>query len=68
MRSRFAGEPLFDLALVESTDPAGRSVTATVGGKTAEALCASYTDDTCHLNAEGARRAARALASMIARP
>ncbi len=67
MRARFAAEPLFDLARVESTDPAGRPITITVDGKTAEAMYSSYTDDSCHLNAEGARRAARELAATIAR-
>lgn len=66
LRSRFTGEPLFDLARVESTDASGRAVSATLDGKAIPMLAAGYTDDGGHLNASGARQAALALVDALA--
>jgi hypothetical protein len=66
LRERFAGEPIFDLAAVESTYPDGSRETFTAGGKKYFALIPSYSGDGTHLNAEGGRRAARALVAALA--
>jgi hypothetical protein len=67
LRQAYQGkEPVFDLARVESTDPAGRTVTATSNGRPVPVLVGAYTDDGGHLNAEGRRRAARALVEVLA--
>ncbi len=66
LRSRFSGEPLFDLARVESTDASGRAVSAKLGDRAIPMLATAYTDDGGHLNAPGARRAALALVNVLA--
>jgi hypothetical protein len=66
LRSAFAGEPLFDLAAVESTDGAGRAVSAKLDGQPVPMLAPEYTDDGGHLNAAGSRRAALALVDVLA--
>ncbi|HEX7034936.1 MAG TPA: SGNH/GDSL hydrolase family protein [Pseudomonadales bacterium] len=58
LRERFAGEPLFDLARVESTRPDGTRSSFSRDGKEIPTLAPPYTDDGAHLNAEGQRRAA----------
>ncbi len=65
LRSRFPGEPLFDLARVESTDASGRAVSAKLDGKAVPMLAGEYSDDGGHLNASGARRAALALVNAL---
>jgi hypothetical protein len=59
-------EPLFDLALVESTAPDGRAEAFEWNGRTVPALVPAYTDDGGHLRGEGQRRAARQLVSVLA--
>lgn len=67
LREAYAGrEPLFDLAKIESTAPDGIAVRAQWGGVLAPAMAPEYTDDGGHLNAEGRRRAARALIAVLA--
>ena len=58
LRERVAGEPLFDLASVESTRADGSSSTFTQAGQERYSLAPEYTDDGGHLNALGRRRAA----------
>lgn len=65
LRTAFAGEPIFDLARVEATDPSGRAVSASLGGRPVPMLAAGYTDDGGHLNAAGSRRAALALVNAL---
>jgi len=64
MRAAYAGkEPVFDLALVESTHPDGTRARDPAGTPT---LADEYTDDGGHLNALGKERAARALVELLA--
>lgn len=56
--AKYANEPVFDLAKVESTRPDGSRETFTRGGKTYYRLAREYTDDGGHLNAAGGKRAA----------
>lgn len=65
LRSTFAGEPLFDLARVESTDSSGKPVSSKLDGRTVPVLDSEYTDDGGHLNAAGSWRAALALVSVL---
>jgi hypothetical protein len=58
LRKRFADEPLFDLAKVESTRPNGEHSAFTNNGQTIYTLAPEYSTDGGHLNAEGQRRAA----------
>ena len=68
MRAEYGGrEPLFDLAEVESTRPDGSREAIALGSKTGFGMYPGYTDDGSHLNAEGRRRAAEALLSVLAR-
>ena len=67
LRQAYQGrEPVFDLARVESTRPGGGAVTASWDGRPVAALAPELTDDGGHLNAEGRRRAARALLDVLA--
>jgi len=67
LRKAYAGrEPLFDLARLESTDPAGHVVTVAWDGEAAPALASAYTDDGGHLNETGRVRAARELVRVLA--
>jgi hypothetical protein len=67
LREAYAGrEPMFDLARIESTAADGTPVRAHWHGVAAPALAPEYTDDGGHLNAEGRRRAARALIAVLA--
>lgn len=63
----FSGEPVFDLARVESTRPDGSRSFFTAGGDTVYTLAPELTDDGGHLNAAGRRAAAAALTAVIAR-
>ena len=68
LRAAYAGrEPLFDLALVESTTADGRRETGTWKGHAIPALVPSYTHDGAHLDANGARRAAVELVAVLTR-
>lgn len=67
VRQAYQGkEPLFDLAVVESTQPDGRPAAVTVDGKAVPVMAGAYTDDGGHLNVEGRRRVARALVAFLA--
>lgn len=67
LRQAYAGrEPLFDLALVESTLPDGSRTTVSWNGRSLPILAAPYTDDGGHLNEEGRLRAARELVAVLA--
>ncbi len=66
LRERFAGEPLFDLAAVESTFPDGSGSSFEHQGQPVFTLVQGYTDDGGHLNATGRRRAAEAFVRTLA--
>lgn len=66
LRRELAGQPLFDLAALESTRPDGTAATFELGGKTLPALAREYTDDGGHLNEVGRRRVAEALLTFLA--
>lgn len=72
LRQRFSGEPLFDLAEVESTRPDGSRSAFSTQGRTIYTLAREYTNDGGHLNPEARRRAAaeflRTLASALQQP
>jgi lysophospholipase L1-like esterase len=55
LRQEFAGQPLFDLARLESTTAGGQRHLVDVDGQRAEVLAPIYTDDGGHLNAAGRR-------------
>lgn len=67
IRKEYAGEPIFDLARVESTRPDGSRSFFTTGGDTVYTLSPELTDDGGHLNAAGRRAAALEFASVLAR-
>lgn len=71
LKTRYRGEPLFDLAAAESTYPDGTREAFTTQGANAYALVSDYSDDGSHLNATGrviaAREFVRALASVARR-
>jgi hypothetical protein len=66
MRERFASQPIFDLARLESTRPDGTRETFQLHGTVYEALVPEYTDDGGHLNQTGQERAARELIGLLA--
>lgn len=66
LRAAFAGEPMFDLAAVESTRPDGSRSYFMVNGEPVHTLAAENTDDGGHLNATGRRAAAAAFVRAIA--
>jgi hypothetical protein len=67
MRDTYKGrEPLFDLALVESTRPDGARETTRVGDIAVPSLMPLYSSDGGHLNATGGRIAASALLATLA--
>ena len=63
---KYGGDPLFDIARVESTYPDGRRESFTLGGETAFSLIGDYTYDGGHLNETGRRLAARELLRVLA--
>lgn len=67
LREEYAGEPIFDLATVESTRPDGSRSFFTSGTDTIYTLAPEFTDDGGHLNELGRRVAAVELAAVIAR-
>jgi hypothetical protein len=66
LRTRYAGEPLFDLAAAESTLPGGERQTFDYNGATGYALAEEYTTDGGHLNAHGQVAVARELVRVLA--
>lgn len=66
LRSRYAGEPLFDLAAIEATRSDGEQETFRLTGRTYDALVPEYTDDGGHLNRIGRVRAAAGLVRAVA--
>ncbi len=66
IRREFEGEPIFDLARIESTRPDGTRAFFVAGGDTIYTLAPELTDDGGHLNAMGRRAAAIELLSVLA--
>lgn len=67
LRMRYVGkEPVFDLALAESTMADGQTLTWVEHGTTFSSLVPAYTDDGGHLNALGQRRCAEQLLITLA--
>lgn len=66
LRSRYANEPLFDLAAVESTYPDGSREEFTQDGAAVYALIGALSDDGSHLNKSGRDAAARELVRVLA--
>ena len=67
LRTRLAGQPLFDLAALESRRADGTAQTYAHQGQQLPALVAEYSDDGQHLNSVGQRRVAEALLTFLAR-
>ena len=65
LMKHYAGEPIFDLARVESTFPDGARNAFRYAGKTVYSLVPGYSSDGGHLNADGRRRAARELIRIL---
>lgn len=63
---KYGGDPVFDIARVESTQPDGSRELFTVEGETAFSLIGDYTHDGGHLNETGRRLAARELLRVLA--
>jgi lysophospholipase L1-like esterase len=67
LREQYAGEPIFDLAKVESTRPDGSRSFFNNGAEVVYTLAPELTDDGGHLNTTGRRAAAREFAAVIGR-
>lgn len=67
LRCYYAGQPIYDLAQVESTYPDGTRSSFGFGGQTAHSLISDYASDSGHLNEVGRRIAARELIRTLAR-
>ncbi len=67
LRARLQGQPLFDLAALQSTRPDGTAASYEHQGQTLPALVPGYSDDGQHLNSVGRRRVAEALLTFLAR-
>jgi hypothetical protein len=68
IRKEFGGSaPIFDLAAIESTSPAGNPVTFPYKGKKHPNMYSGYTTDGGHLNNEGKRAAAVGLLQTLLR-
>jgi hypothetical protein len=65
LRHEFTGEPIFDLARVESTRRDGSRSFVVANGDTVHTLAPELTDDGGHLNAAGRRAAALELLSVL---
>lgn len=66
LRKEYGGrEPLFDLALIESTAPNGKQVTFESDGHSYPMLVSGYASDGSHLNEGGARWVGAKLASFL---
>ncbi len=66
LRAAYAGEPIFDVAAVESTRPDGGRESFRYRGQDGHALWPGYTTDGGHLNPLGKRVAARELIRVLA--
>jgi hypothetical protein len=66
LRGEYSGRRLFDLALVESTDPSGARVSGTYQSKQFFALYDGYAADEGHLNSKGSERVASAWLAAVA--
>lgn len=66
LRQRLAGQPLFDIALLESTRADGSRTTFMRRGVAVETLAPEYTIDGGHLNAAGQRHIAAAFVTALA--
>lgn len=66
LTDRFKGEPIFDLAKVESTLPDGTRNKSDVGGNEVYSLVRDFTDDGGHLNSQGRVVAAREMLRVLA--
>lgn len=60
-------EPVFDIAMAESTLPDGRRTSFSQDGKTYSALASEYTDDGGHLTEEGRKQVAEQLLVFLAK-
>lgn len=67
LRSAYAGEPIFDLARIESTRPDGSRSFFRAGTDTVHTLAPELTDDGGHLNSTGRSMAAREFVAVVAR-
>jgi lysophospholipase L1-like esterase len=65
LREEYAGEPMFDLAKIESTSPNGSRSFFNEGSSVVYTLAPELTDDGGHLNATGRRAAAREFTAVI---
>lgn len=66
LRNRYSGEPVFDLAAIESTLPDGTRSAFKHDGQVIYTLANGYTKDRGHLNESAQRRAAIAFVSTLA--
>ncbi len=67
LRKAYGGkEPVFDIALLESTAPDGKRNTLELDGAAVPMLVGAYTDDGGHLNEAGRRRVAREFVAFLA--
>jgi len=66
LRAAFPGEPVFDLAALESTRPDGTREQYEIDGKQVPMLWAGFTSDGGHLNETGKRLVAKAFAHALA--
>ncbi|MEO6097080.1 MAG: SGNH/GDSL hydrolase family protein [Fibrobacteria bacterium] len=66
LRQAFPGEPLFDIARLESLRPDGTRAAFRDGDAELDCLAGEYASDGAHLNAEGSRRLARGLVTTLA--
>lgn len=68
LRATYGGrEPVFDLALLESTGPDGGRTVVRFRGERVPVLAPRWTDDGGHLNVAGRRRMAEALLATLAK-
>ena len=65
VRREFQGEPIYDLARIESSRPDGTRAFFVAGSDTVYTLAPELTDDGGHLNAAGRRAAALELLSVL---
>ena len=66
MRKRFAGQPLFDIAEIESTLSSNDRSAFSLGNESIPTLAAVYTNDGGHLNAIGQQKAAMTFVRTLA--
>jgi lysophospholipase L1-like esterase len=66
LRAAYRGEPIFDLAAIESHWPDGRAETFSRGTESYPSLVPAYSDDGHHLAGAGQDRAAAALVQALA--